>query len=858
MVKIPLTLIFAAFSFCVLADMDQNELNEFADKTKWSWKVVNNFHNGQQSHLAQLELINDSSVSLPKGKASWAIYTNVVRPILTKESNGIGIQFIQGDLYKLTPTARFNGLKAGDTLNIPYEAANWAVSYSDFMPRSFITQDGYIPAVFSATDTEDSAAYIKPFLLPEQYLRYNKPKDHWQLPTNTWRFDRYLNAQQYALSASDAQRVIIPTPVKVTDNQANTPFSSNWQIVYQGAAKSEADFLLAKLEHKLGRKLLITLDNQPLPTKHYIKLSINNQHQPSESYRLNIGADTIQIIGADNAGLFYGIQSLLSVMPSGQQTTFSLPQLRVEDQPYLAWRGFMYDMARNFHGVEATKKLIDTMATYKLNKLHLHLTEDEAWRIEINGLPELTDLGAQRCFDLSETKCLLPTRGSGPFKHSENNGFYSREAFIELLKYARTRHVEIIPEIDLPGHARAAIKSMELRYKKLTAAGEHQAAEAFLLSDLNDKSVYASVQNFNDNSVNVCMDSAYNFIDKVAYELQQMYREAGLKMSMLHLGGDEVGKGAWTASPICDALYLQADSGVKGPADLKAYFTARAAKILAQRGLNTAAWEDGLMYDSITPFPIEQFDNDKVYANAWDNIWEWGVSDRAYRLANEGYHSILSMGTHLYFDHPQEPHPNERGLYWAARYTDVEKVFNFIPNDVYANADFTRTGEPINNLEALVGRPLPELEKQQNIAGIQGHLWSETVRTQQQLGEMLFPRLIALAERAWHKTDNQGASDQTKNSKHRQHWGQFASVLAQKEYPRLDEAKWSFYVPIPGMKIVDGKVNVISQLPGLTLEYSLDNGLSWQVYSTPIKPTPSLTVRARHGTHISRTSRYQQ
>lgn len=836
----------------VFADFSQSELNEFALNTKLSWQVTDNFHNGAASHLVNLELVNNSATALPAGKADWEIYFNVIRPVLTQEIKGLAFKFVQGDLYKIVPTPKFKGLNPGDTLVIPYEASDWAVSYSDFMPRSFITQPALQPAVFASTDTEDSSSYVKPFIQAKQYQRYQQPKDYWSLPDSSWRYDRYSETQQFALSKQEAQRVIIPTPTQVRYSNSSTTLSADWEIRYQGRLKSEAQFLADTLHNVLGKKVELNADHLPAKQKQLIKLSVNSRTEKpvSGSYQLTIEKNAIHIVGADNAGVFYGIQSLISLAPAGVNNQIQIPQLVANDSPRFEWRGFMYDMSRNFHGVEVTKKLIDRMAHYKLNKLHLHLTEDESWRIEIEGLPELTRLGSQRCFDLSETECMLPTRGSGPFKTSPANGYYSKSEFIDILKYAAVRHIQIIPEIDMPGHARAAIKAMELRYKNLKKAGDEASAKAFLLSDFEDKSVYSTAQYFTDNSVNVCMESTYNFVDKVTYELQQMYRAANLKLDILHIGGDEVGLGSWTASPACNVLYQQADSGVRGPADLKAYFTKRVSELLANRGLNMAAWEDGIMYDPITPFPIEQFSNKKVYVNAWDNIWEWGVSDRAYRLANQGFHSILSMGTHLYFDHPQEPDPTERGLYWAARYTDVEKVYGFIPDDVYTNADFTRAGQPIDNLEDLIGRALPELKNKQNIAGVQGQVWSESIRTPEQLGEMVFPRIIALAERAWHKASWEGNS--SLKLQQRKDWAAFATVLALKEYPKLEELGLAFYIPVPGARLVQGKIEIISQLPGLLLEYSADDARTWLQYDKPLDVKTDLLIRARSGAHTSR------
>lgn len=307
----------------------------------------------------------------------------------------------------------------------------------------------------------------------------------------------------------------------------------------------------------------------------------------AEGYQLDISDKTIRITGKDNAGAFYAVQSLLALLQQ-QENKLLLPAGKITDQPRATWRGMHYDMARNFHGKDVTLRLIDNMARYKLNKLHLHLTEDEGWRLQIPGLPELTDIGAKRCFDLTEQHCLLTQLGTGPHPGGSGNGYYSTSDFIEILQYAAQRHIEVIPEIDLPGHARAAIIAMKARYNRLMAAGQPEAASQYLLSDPADTSTYLSVQNYNDNSANVCMPSTYAFVDKVVYELQQMYRQAGIKLNIFHMGGDEVANGSWTGSVACQQLLSDAGNGVAGIADLKPYFVSKVADITQQRGLALA------------------------------------------------------------------------------------------------------------------------------------------------------------------------------------------------------------------------------------------------------------------------------
>jgi hexosaminidase len=276
------------------------------------------------------------------------------------------------------------------------------------------------------------------------------------------------------------------------------------------------------------------------------------------------------------------------------------------------------------------------------------------------------------------------------------------------------------------------------------------------------------------------------------------------------------------------------------------------ADITSSRGLALAGWEDGLMYDPATPFNRKQFSNEHVYAMAWDNIWEWGVADRAYRLANAGYNVVLSPATHLYFDHPYEVNAEERGYYWATRYTDTAKVFAFMPDNYYANADRTNVGAQITNLEALVGRELPSLKKPENVVGMQGQVWTESIRTPEQLEQMIYPRVMALAERAWTKASWEG--DKPNLQQRLQAWALFANTLSQKELPKLAAAGSAFHLPPPGGVVQSGKLTANVAYPGLVIEYSLDKGANWQVYSGPVDASGEVLLRSRSGAAASRVT----
>lgn len=840
-----LTLALGLAQGAFAANLNQQQLNEFAGKAQLRFGVVNNLAEKPQ---AQLTLTNDSRTALPAGPSDWRIYFHSVRKLDTTVAEGLSLRHVQGDLHELSPTAGFKGLAVGASLLVPYTASAHMVSYSDFMPRAFIAQQGAEAVVFANTDTEHLQEFVEPITKAEQLQRFSP--DLYPIATAASRYQDNL-AVNHAAAKLDSSPRIIPTPADVKYRKGTATLDSRWQIRYAGRLTSEANYFSDQL--KAAGVTLTSAADHVAATGKVIELKVDNAIAKAEAYTLNIAADKITITGSDNAGAFYGIQSVLSLLPAQAASSHALPQLSASDAPRYRWRGMQYDMGRNFHGKEVTLRLIEQMARYKLNKLHLHLTEDEGWRLEIPGLPELTEIGGKRCFDLTEQTCLLTQLGTGPHTSGSGNGYYTTADFIEIIKFASARHIEVVPEIDMPGHARAAVKSMEARYKKLLKAGKKAEAEQYLLSDPLDKSQYLTVQNYTDNSINVCLPSTYAFVDKVIYELQQMYRKAGTKLVTFHMGGDETGAGSWTASPACNDLFAKGEQGVAGPADLKPYFVSKVSAITSARGLDLAGWEDGLMYDPVNTFNRSQFANKHVLANAWDNIWEWGVADRAYRLANAGYEPILSPATHLYFDHPHEVNPEERGYYWAARYTDIGKVFGFMPDNLYANADKTRSGVPIENLEALVGRAMPALEKPENLRGMQGQVWSETIRTAEQLEQMIYPRLVSLAERAWHKAAWEG--DKPDVAARTADWAAFAIQLTTKELPKLAAMGSDFYLPPPGAIIENGKLRANSSLPGLAIEFSIDKGTSWNNYTgeQSIGATDVL-LRTRLGNAISRVT----
>jgi len=849
MIKKILLCVFVALSPTqVYANINASDLQKLGKSSELRFATVSNF-NQEGTFDAMFSVNNNSAVALPKGKSDWKIYIHSVKRILSVPSSEFTFKRLQGDLYEFSPTDQFPGLKPGEKFTFPYKARGHIVSYSDFMPRAFIANAAGDSAVFSNTDTENLEQFIDPFVKPEQQLRFNTPQDLYSLVTTETRYQ--ANETINLLAAPLNTIKIVPTPKQVVYSKGSANIDTSWKIVEEGGLAFEADYLRKKFAD--SGLMLTTQVNAIAPKNKVIALTIDKKISSPEAYELNITSEKVAISASTPAGVFYAVQSLLGLLPLQASDVLSVPAIRVFDEPRAQWRGMHYDLARNFHGKGAVLELLEQMGRYKLNKLHLHMTEDEGWRIEIPGLPELTDVGAFRCFDLSETQCLMPQLGSGPNKSSAGNGYLTAADLTEIVKFAAQRHIEVVPEIDMPGHSRAAIKAMEARYKKLLASGKKTEAEQYLLSDPQDQSQYLSVQSYSDNAVNVCLPSTYTFIEKVIYELQQMYRKAGQKLIVFHMGGDEVGVGSWTASPACNHLFANNENGIAGVADLKPYFVARVSAITSKRGLDLMGWEDGLMYDPNNTFTRESIQNKRVIANAWDNIWEAGVADRAHRLANNNYDVVISGATHLYFDHPHEASAGERGYHWATRYTDLAKVFSFMPDNLYANADRTFIGAEITNLNGLVGRMLPPLQKPEHVLGMQGQVWTETIRTKEQLQTMIFPRVIVLAERAWFKADWEG---DVPNIKDRDiAWKEWASALVNKELPRLEHSGVAFYLPPPGAVRVNNKLKANSSLPGLVIEFSRDQGSSWEVYQQGIEiGSDAILLRSRLNSRVSATT----
>ncbi|XP_069102366.1 uncharacterized protein [Argopecten irradians] len=825
----------------VLRPADQDDIDYIATNLVVKQEVVDNLLNDVTVKL-RLSLNNTGERTVHA--SNWNIYFESIRLI---EPNRYpypdGIEFgdfrlfhMTGSLYRLIPETSFPPMVPGQTVEIMYEAKYWQAARTDFMPNMFVVGEGMESKIIQSTASE-TLDFVGDFPTKHQWKRY--PHDQ---------YDPFLARTRYTINSDvtdmgAAGKRLIPTPLMENLSDAvKVTVTNDWVVVNSLNFQQEA----LALAEMFGLSLVNTR-----PTAKYIEyhkevvLVQNSNIVHSEAYQVDInsGSNVILLTANESAGAFYAMKTL-KALSIQTQTGTEVPNGTVTDGPRFKYRGMHLDVGRNFYSKAKVLNLLDVMATYKMNRLHFHLTDDEGWRLEIPGLPELTEVGAHRCYDEDETRCILTQLGSGPHNSAPGSGFYNVSDYREILTNAAQRHIMVIPEFDMPGHARAAIKSMAAR--RLKFPSNKVAADEYLLTEPGDPSQYLSVQWYTDNAMNPCLNSTFRFTNHVITEVIKMHQDIQ-PLQMFHFGGDEVAKGAWLNSSACQSL-MASNNDINSVADLKGYFVSKIVDQVAAHGLDTGAWEDGLMNGKETQDRTKLPNNINIYGYAWDNVWEWGSGDRSYRLANAGYKVVLGHATHLYFDHPYEPDPEERGYYWATRYTDTRKTFGYIPGNIYLNAKVKTSGQPLTQEDICGGQTCLKLEKPENIEGIQGHLWRETVRTDEQVDQMIFPRILAVAERAWHKAWWETLDNEAERlAGQKSDWIKFANTLGYRELSTLDSMGVKYRVPPPGGISKNGELMVNSGFPGLPIEVSTDNGKTWKEVkmSSRVNEGSSLKLRTK-------------
>ena len=429
---------------------------------------------------------------------------------------------------------------------------------------------------------------------------------------------------------------IVPRPLSVKTLPGKFLLDKQTLITADNSLAFEAKFLSDKL-HELYEWDLKT-DLTTSGKKNRIALALSTKVDAAEGYKINISSEGILIQAKDNAGIFYGIQSLMQILPNRKlKLPLAIPALEINDRPAFAYRGMHLDVARHFFSVREVKKYLDHLAMMKLNKFHWHLSDDQGWRIEIKKYPLLTSVGA--CRD----RTLMGRFGSKVYDSSRYCGFYTQEEIRSVIAYARDRHIEVIPEIDMPGHTLAALAS----YPFLGCSG----------------GPYKVLDTWGSVDQTFCpgKESTYQFVFDVLDEIGKLFPS-----KYIHIGGDEVLKSAWENCVDCRTRMEK--NNLAGFGQLEKYFISRVEKHLEAAGKTMIGW------DEITDSRL----------SLHTIIMSWRGEKAGIVAAKLGYHVIMSPNSFAYFDYAQSL--NEDSL-TIGGYLPLEKVYDWNPKPAALNKE---------------------------------------------------------------------------------------------------------------------------------------------------------------------------
>lgn len=562
-----------------------------------------------------------------------------------------------------------------------------------------------------------------------------------------------------------------------------------------------------RTNEKLGAFDIIPSFKSVKPTKKgYCQQAINPiakriSHNNYEFYRITINIENVIIEAASEQA---EKMARMALMKLWHRNNGKIPTAIIEDYPDFHYRGVLIDISRNNQPLETLENIAFKLAQYRMNKLHFHFCDDEAWRLEIPSFPELTQLGARRGYTLDEKEHLVQIfagNGNPDETKGTSNGYITRQQFIDFLKKCKALGIDVIPEIESPGHARAAIKAMEARYRR---TGD----PIYRLIEDGDSSKYTSAQAFHDNVMNPAVSGTVNFMRTVIGEIISMYNDAGVELTAIHIGGDEVPDGAWNGSPSAQALIKE--KNLDGEKGLHAYFVKQIANILAERGIPMNGWQEIAIGHS------DEYNADVAPLTGGVNSWtvfnpkapiDKHVSVQALKA---GYPIILSNVNHFYLDQSYNYHPDEPGLTWGGVVDEFASL----------------NGYPAKMC------PVPD-ELKDKIIGLSGQVFAETLRSPAQLESYLFPKMFGLAERAWN-------ADETYSNAH------FNKLIAEKELPAFGN-DCNFHLRQPGIISNKGTIKMNSPYEKAVIRYTLDGSeptINSPIYTKPIK-TDAKEIRAR-------------
>lgn len=597
----------------------------------------------------------------------------------------------------------------------------------------------------------------------------------------------FLAAASYGQSES-LPIAIIPQPVKVLPQSGVFTLPRN--IIIEAPALPRVKQALNGLQQKLllsdGYETAIK-EKAPGAAIQLVILENKDTLIGNEGYYLSVKPASITIRANRPAGLFYGIQTLVQLFPPAieskvpKQQQWQAPCVEITDYPRFGWRGLMFDVSRHFFTKDEVKEFIDEMVSYKFNLLHWHLTDDEGWRIEIKSLPKLTEKGA---WNVQKTGYFGQFSAPLPNEPRTYGGFYTQEDIKEIVQYAKERFVDILPEVDVPGHSLAAVAS----YPELSCtpgADKYQVRSGEAIMDWSHGA--PPIAKF-DNTLCPANEKVYDFLDKVMTEIAALF-----PFEYIHVGGDECPKNFWEKSTAIKALMQK--EGLKNMEEVQSYFEKRLEKIVESKGKKFMGWDE-ILEGGLAP-------------NA--AVMSWRGEKGGIEAAKLKHEVVMSPTTYCYLDYMQGDAIIEPRVYSTLR---LNKAYQFDPVPVGADPKYIKGG--------------------------QGNLWTEQVYNMRHLQYMIWPRALATAECVWTPKENKNWDNFVTRVE-----AQFKRFdLAEIKYaPSMYEP---IFTPSKDRNGVLS-ITMSTEVQGLDIYYSFDNSFPDRFYpkytTTLIAPTDAVMLK---------------
>ena len=505
------------------------------------------------------------------------------------------------------------------------------------------------------------------------------------------------------VTAIAQQPDIVPQPVEYKSAQGEFVLNSKTELVLSGSGlENSAEFFNSYLNKYYGFKLKVVKTSS---SKNAIRLNFEKEEHPIPGYyTMKIDKDGVYIAGDNEPGSFYGVQTLIQLLPVQKSASLKIPFVDITDYPRFAYRGFMLDVARHFYPVEYVKHFIDYLALHKMNYFHWHLTDDQGWRIEIKKYPKLTSVGGYRNGTLIGRH---PGTGNDGIRHG---GFYTQVQVKEVVAYAAKRYVTVVPEIEMPGHASAAIAA----YPYLSCFPDESTTHPPKTTWAGDSTGKQVQQTWGVHfDVFKPSEETFTFLENVLDEVVALFPS-----KLIHVGGDECPKDFWKRSEFCQNLIKE--KGLKDEHGLQSYFITRIEKHLNAKGRSMIGWDE-ILEGGLAP-------------NA--SVMSWRGEKGGIEAATLKHNVVMTPTTYVYLDYSQ------------TKKEDSVVIGGFVPlRKVYG----------YNPLPAELGT-----EFHKYIIGSQGNVWTEYIRYPKKLEYMIFPRVTALSEVFWSPQDRRTYNDFTR------------------------------------------------------------------------------------------------